>query len=384
MVEDDAAIRSGLVDLFGAEGYDAVAVANGLEALTHLRETPVPDAIVLDLMMPIMDGWQFRVEQRKDPALALIPVVAMSADSSAKAAAIGVDAYVKKPLDFQKLLDQIERVIEQSKRKRSANSDRMAALGTLAAGIAHEINNPLTLVLTNLQLIKELATASGVSTHSELEEIVEETLEGAHRIREIVKAAQSVAPLQPDQGHPVADLRAVIDAALREVNDQIRNCARLVTVFEGSPRVAAAAERLTQVLVNLLLNATEALPAGDGENQQIRVSLRDGPAGKATIEISDTGAGIPAELHERIFQPFFTTRTTGQGRGLGLSICHAIVTAAGGELGFESKVGEGSTFRLTLPTTSEAVSTLRPAALAGGGVSARPDNSSATPVIRTG
>src|SRR5262245_48875205 len=141
LVEDDGELRSSLSELLQSDGYHVVGAANGSEALEYLKEPPLPDLILLDLMMPVKDGWQFRIEQKRDPSIASIPVLAISADDTPKAVAIDAELYIKKPFQYSTLLDAIRRVIEE---KRLVHLDRMASLGTLAAGIAHEINNPLT------------------------------------------------------------------------------------------------------------------------------------------------------------------------------------------------------------------------------------------------
>src|SRR5258708_34276997 len=130
-----------------------------MEALEVLRASPKPDLILLDLMMPIMDGWQFRVAQKDDPELANIPVLALSADSTAKAAAIDAEAYLRKPVDYDTLVDTVDRMVlaleHRELQARLAQTDRLTSLGTLAAGVAHEINNPLAYVLLNVTFVAE-------------------------------------------------------------------------------------------------------------------------------------------------------------------------------------------------------------------------------------
>src|SRR4029078_8221178 len=155
LVEDDVGIRETLAEMLGEEGYAVTTVANGRDALDERRAAAPPDVILLDLMMPVMDGWEFRVKQRADPLLGSLPLLAMSADLSAKAQAIAADSYVRKPIDFPQLVGALHTVVGRATRIRLAVADRMAALGTLASEIAHEINNPLTYVIANLQTLAE-------------------------------------------------------------------------------------------------------------------------------------------------------------------------------------------------------------------------------------
>src|SRR5258706_7308950 len=202
LVEDDGELRSSLSELLLSDGYDVVQASNGSEALDRLRTTPTPDLILLDLMMPVKDGWQFRVEQKRDPALAAIPVVALSADDTPKAAAIDAEAYIRKPFLYPALAETVRRILDM---KKLAHLERMASLGTLAAGIAHEINNPLTYVIANLQLLEEEIPPS-VRLH--------DALEGAERIRGIVSHVKTFSRAG-DEHRTYVDLRSVLDSSIK-------------------------------------------------------------------------------------------------------------------------------------------------------------------------
>jgi signal transduction histidine kinase len=367
LVEDDAGIRTTLGELLTDEGLVVTTAANGRQALQELRNAAAPDVIVLDLMMPVMDGWEFRVEQRGDPALAEIPLVAMSADLSAKARAIAADGYVRKPIDFPTMLRLLHKVVEQAAQQRYAVADRLAALATLAHGIAHEINNPLTYMLANLQLLANKLRAD--DSQADLLELVNETQEGAERIRRIVKQAQMAAPSTREPRISAVDLRTALDEALSQTHALVETRATVVRDYPiasgGRLSVRADGDQLQRLFVNLLRNAAQAIPEGRVTENSVRVSLRPLPSARASIEITDTGEGIPPEIRERVFQPFFTTRPVGQGTGLGLSICHVIVRALGGEIGFRGDEKRGTTFRVVLPLAHELDQTATPAA--GGG-----------------
>jgi signal transduction histidine kinase len=340
LVEDDGELRSSLCDLLRSDGYDVADAANGSEALDYLRSKPAPDLILLDLMMPVKDGWQFRIEQKKDPKIAGIPVLAMSADDTPKAAAVDAEAYIKKPFDYEALCGTIRRIIEE---KKLAHLDRMASLGTLAAGIAHEINNPLTYVIANLQLLEQ-----------ELPESfrVHDALEGAERIRGIVSHMKTFSRAG-EEHRTYVDIRSILDSSIKVVMSEIRERARLVKNYAHVPLVLANPGQLGQVFLNLLLNAAHAIEEGNPQKNTIRVTTAAGPSGDVVVEISDTGRGIPLEVRHRIFDPFFTTKPLGLGTGLGLSICHGIVRTLKGSISVESEVGKGSTFRVTLPASEQ-------------------------------
>jgi signal transduction histidine kinase len=350
VVEDDRDIRSSLADLLGAEGYEVATAENGAAALVQLRTGELPDVVLLDLMMPVMDGWQFRIEQRRDPVLARVPVIALSANASAQARAVDAAAFLSKPLDTDALVAAIERVIAQAELERSANIERMAALGTLAAGIAHEINNPLSYVMVNLQLTARQLPAALREANDEVVRLVQEALHGAERIASIVREIGLVSRLGRDQPMAV-DVRDVIEGVLRLMMHEVRQRARLTTDYRAVPPVQIDRVRLEQVLINLLVNAVQAIGDGRAQDNYIRIGLGMAPdgSGRVQVEIADSGCGISELAKARLFQPFFTTKPPGSGTGLGLSISRAIVTAAGGDIAFESAVGQGTVFRVRLP-----------------------------------
>ena len=190
VVEDDEMIRDALTELLRDEGATVAAAVNGREALRGLRTDGAPDLILLDLMMPVMDGWEFRVEQRADAGLSHIPIIAMSADMSAKARAIAADAYLRKPLDFAELVGRIRAVTEKAAEQRTAVANTAAVFATMAAEIAHEINNPLTYVMANLQVLADRLPPASDADSQEMHELIADALEGAERIRRVVKEAQ--------------------------------------------------------------------------------------------------------------------------------------------------------------------------------------------------
>jgi signal transduction histidine kinase len=379
VVDDDEDQRATLGAVLSCDGFRVVACSNGRQALDWLR-TGRADLILLDLNMPVMDGWQFRVAQREHSDLASIPVIALSADPTAKAAAVDADAHLQKPADPRTLIDTIERLLLARERKdfqaNLAQTDRLTSLGTLAAGVAHEINNPLTYLMLNVEyaraeLARLLADPEREGT-SQMRVALDRVGDGAERIRTIVRGMKTFS--RPDD-ETVAPLQVgdVLEATLGMMENELRHSARLVKELESVPDVVANRARLGQVFLNLLLNAVQALPEEQSERNEIRVVVRSPGPGRVVVEVHDNGVGIPQHLHGRIFEPFFTTKPVGVGTGLGLAICHGIVTSLRGALSVESTAGHGSVFRVELPAAMmTAAVAIAPPVRVGGSTAPSP------------
>jgi PAS domain S-box-containing protein len=271
-----------------------------------------------------------------------------------------------------RLVGTVQDVTEKRKAEaRIMLADRMVSVGTLALGVAHEINNPLAYVTANLDMISEeirqLAGGSPSDRLRELEEMTHEAREGAERVRKIVRGLKSFS--RGDEDRPVVlDLRRVLEVAINMAFNEIRHRARLVKDYGEAPPVIADEGRLGQVFINLLVNAAQSFPDGRTERNEIRVRTGTLPDGRALAEVHDTGPGIPPEILGRIFDPFFTTKAVGVGTGLGLSICHGIVTGLGGELTVQSDAQSGTVFRVVLAAAPPVTAAERKHA-----VSVRPD-----------
>ncbi len=261
--------------------------------------------------------------------------------------------------DGEEYLVAFARDLTERKRMQASlqKADRLASVGSLAAGVAHEINNPLAYVLANLELLGEDLSQLDLPASSGFDQTITRTLqeaaEGANRVRRIVRDLKSFARAD-DEVLQSVDVHEVLDAAVDIADNEIRHRARLEKDYGDIPPVLGAPGRLTQVFLNLLVNAAHAIPEEAYGDQFIRVSSRS-ERGYVFIDISDTGSGIPEDIVDRIFDPFFTTKAQGMGTGLGLSICHGIITGIGGEIKVQSQVGEGSTFTLMLPAAEVPV-----------------------------
>jgi signal transduction histidine kinase len=192
---------------------------------------------------------------------------------------------------------------------------------------------------------------------AQIRECLRDAAEAADRVRFIVRDLKLLSR-RDDEGPSAVNLRWVLDSATRMAASEIRHRAKLVTEYCDLPNVEGSEVRLGQVFLNLLINAVQAIPEGQADQHEIRVSARMQDADTIVVEVSDTGRGIAPEQMERIFDPFFTTKSPGEGTGLGLSICHRIVTESGGRIDAESEVGKGSVFRVTLrPSDAEGPTT---------------------------
>ncbi|WP_224245832.1 sensor histidine kinase [Hyalangium gracile] len=267
-----------------------------------------------------------------------------------------------------------------------SHSEKMAAIGQLAAGVGHEINNPLSYVGANITFAREtLAELSGTAESApaqplplevtarlqEVSQALEEAQDGAERVGRIVKELRAFARSDHQEEKQALSIRPVIETALKIVSNTLRHRARVTCDFQQTAAVLANEARLVQVFINLLVNAAQAMPEGHAHENEVRITTsmgtnRSGTVGFVVIEVSDTGTGMPPEVLQRIFEPFFTTRPVGQGTGLGLSTSRNIIEGYGGSLTARSTPGKGSTFRISLPALMPDVMASKPTAMASG------------------
>jgi PAS domain S-box-containing protein len=232
--------------------------------------------------------------------------------------------------------------------RRMVEADRLAAIGTLAAGVAHEINNPLTYTQLSAQRIEGLLATPGVPPEvaTAIRGHLQEIDHGIARVATITQGLRLFA--RGDDAPPTAvDLTAVVEHALKMVGHELRHDAKVLRAFEPVPRVRGNASQLEQVVVNLLLNSIHAR-----RSEELAIEVKIAPRGpdRVAVSIADNGHGIPDGIRDRIFEPFFTTRPTGEGMGLGLSVCKTIVERVGGAIEVSSAAGRGTTMTIVLGT----------------------------------
>ncbi len=230
-------------------------------------------------------------------------------------------------------------------------ADRMGTLGRLAAGVAHEINNPLTYAMLNVDgLAREAKALRGESPDlTKIEAMIAAARDGLASVAAIVRDLRSLSSPRYEERFPV-DVAAVVESSINVAMHAIRGRARLSRELGAVPFLRTDPARVGQIVLNLLLNAAQCFTTADEAKNEIRVSL--GTEGdRVVVVVADDGPGIAPENMERIFEPFFTTKAPGEGMGMGLAVCRTTAQSLQGELSVESTVGAGSRFALTLPIT---------------------------------
>ena len=393
LVDDSPIVRAMVGGALEMAGFTVLCAESGAQALEQFsRERP--DVVVCDLVMPGMDGIAVvRALRALDP---LAPVIILTeqgdVDSCVRALREGAEGFLSKGMPLEMLEREVrqalqhrrllehnlalqeanqayQRQLEEMVREKTAevlrleqlksHAEKVGALGTVVAGVAHEVNNPLAVVKSNLRWVSELFEALreragllgserlGAELHADLEElpdVLAESTASADRIANIVRTLRRIA-------HPgTANARGQVTDGLQDAEIYCRpllaDGVELVRELdERLPEVPLSRDDLATILSNLIGNAAQAMPDGKG---RIAVAAHQ-EGGRVRLEVSDTGCGISPENLAKVCDPFFTTKPPGKGTGLGLSLVRQLVTGAAGSLTVESTVGQGTTFRLLLP-----------------------------------
>ncbi|WP_020674745.1 sensor histidine kinase [Geopsychrobacter electrodiphilus] len=385
VVDDDASIRVMVCMFLQEEGFIIAEAENG-EAALEVFDQVQPQAVLLDAMMPVMNGFDACRALRKRPAGEHVPVMIITGlddvDSAQRAYEAGATDFTTKPFNLIMLGYRLRYMLRASQTLNDLQTslamirhqDKMASTSQLSAGVAREINNPLGFIKSNLstlntyfckvlgqpgiqeKVIAEQATdeardpaAVSGKMHkiddllTEGQKLIAASLEGTDQIRRIVDGLKDLARRDVNDREPT-DINRCLETTINLVWNGIKNKALIQRDFGELPHLSCYPHQLSQVFGNLLLNAAQAIE----KQGEIRIKTWcDGE--QIYIAVADTGCGIPADNLKRIFEPFFTTREIGKGAGLGMTISYDIVKNHGGELKVTSEVGKGTTFTLTLP-----------------------------------
>ena len=425
IVDDTPANVGVLADYLEDQGFRVVVAQDGEEGLKR-AEFVRPDLILLDVMMPGIDGFETCRRLKAAEQTREIPVIFMTAltDTGSVVTGFGVGGvdYVSKPLQVEEVLVRVtthlslrnlhkqlteqnlrlQQEVEDRQRAEEAlrkvgeeqqslirklqeahdqllQSEKMASIGQLAAGIAHEINNPVGFVSSNMgalqdyiqtlldlidrydDVVAQVPNGQGVLhdlarmkqdadiefLKSDIVALMAESKDGLKRVKDIVQALKDFSHVG-ESDWLEADLHHGLDSTLNIANNEIKYKARVVKEYGDLPKVTCLASQLNQVFMNLLVNAAHAI-AGEGI-----ITIGTGASdGWVWVSIRDNGSGISPENMNRIFEPFFTTKPIGSGTGLGLSLSYSIVNKHGGRIDVESEPGKGTCFTVHLPVHPE-------------------------------
>jgi len=399
IAEDDAISRRLLQGNLEKWEYTVTAARDGAEAWELFQAGEFP-LVISDWMMPGVHGVELirriRTAERPGYVFAILLTAKSQREDLLTGMEAGADDFITKPFDRDELRVRLragERIIrlertlaEQNRSLREAQSalvqsEKLASLGQLAAGVAHEINNPIAYVTNNLAVLRrDVPAAMEVlaiyrAAHERLAEVAPEvaavaarreeeidlpyilenldrqfatSLEGLQRVRDIVRNLRDFARLD-EADLKEADLNAGLLSTLEILHHELKQKEiRLTTRFGELPPVLCHPGKLNQVFLNLLVNAVQASEPGGAV--EVRTAP-EGPGAGVIVEVEDRGAGILPEHLPRIFDPFFTTKPVGQGTGLGLSVSYGIVRDHGGTIQVESEPGRGSVFQVRLPVS---------------------------------
>ncbi|MCB9584102.1 MAG: response regulator [Polyangiaceae bacterium] len=351
IVDDNPGDRELYSELIGGLALRIREASTADEAISEC-EQELPSCALIDYGLPGADGIELVRMLRERYAACDLPLIILTGRGdeglAVSAMKAGASDYISKQqalvgTELARVIGlALERAHSLRLEQRLEQSERLAALGQLAAGVAHEINNPANFVLVNLgQLEERLANQADGEEGRELLALCKDSLEGVRRIADIVREMHRFSRMRPLDPQPV-QLEEVINAAIRLLAGTMRLHASVETRFEFKQQVVADRSKLLQVLVNLLDNAAKAV----GAQGVVRIATQK-LSGRVQVRVEDSGPGIPLDMRERVFEPFFTSRTAGL--GLGLALCREYVRRHSGQLWVEDSSLGGACFVMELP-----------------------------------
>lgn len=412
IVDDEPINRQVLHNHLALQNYQLLEASDGMEALEIMEREQVVDLILLDIMMPGMSGYEVCKQLRKVYPVNDLPIIFLTAKNQVadlvQSFAVGANDYLSKPVTKHELLTRVEthlklldinRNLEHMVDERTADlahkkqelelkneeilatqhqlvqSEKMASLGTLTAGVAHEINNPTNFVHVSAQnlevdlarfqqfifdLAGEQADDEILQSFREqfnpLYEHLETIKDGTQRIKIIVQDLRAFTQLDIIDKKAV-DISDCLRSTINLVQTKYLEVAEFITDFEPAPQLSCYAAQLNQVFMNLFVNACDAIKdkqqSADKKTVGKIIVTCKGIPGAIEVTVEDNGCGMSDTTKTKLFEPFYTTKTVGEGTGLGLSISYGIVKKHNGELTVESTLGAGSKFSLILPIDLE-------------------------------
>lgn len=398
IVDDETEVADLLVTVVEKHGHKATAFLNGESAMERIKKGGV-DILITDMKMPGMSGLELiRMARQFTKDVEIIVITGYGTmEIFLQAIREGVSDFILKPFDMDQLLHAIDRVMEKqlltesliARTQQLLQAEKMATVGVLSTGIAHEINNPTTFIRTNLQLMGEYIKRLEQKLENlgdpknqesvkhillkEFPDMIRDAIKGTERIQKIVSGIKHYAHMGDDSFDENVDIREVITQSINLVRAKLRKDIVITENYLNIKEIKGHFSKLEQVFVNLLVNAADAIndklvkrrAAGDREYSgliDVSATVIEGDdygEGQSPdfliLTFYDNGAGIPEEKVNKVFDPFFTTKPVGVGTGLGLYICYEIIKQHGGEVTVQSDTTDGTAFIIRLPVGGGAV-----------------------------
>jgi signal transduction histidine kinase len=349
LVEDDRDFADSLVDLLSPLGY-SVRVAGGVREAIEALSTFAAEVALVDVKLGADDGVRLipHLKNCRPELVCLLMTAYASLDSAVDAVRSGAEDYLSKPLEPALLARKLEHALDQNEvRQRREREQRLISMGNLCAGVAHDVNNYLQLIVSELSLLGQVVRERLPEAHSALESVrvLEQAASGAADVcRRILAFAKGQLPREG------SDAAEVVRSAVPVLSKLLPAGVSLQTHLPDAPlNVVLDGKQLEQILLNLVSNARHAML---GRSGSVRIELSSREPYAAALRVIDEGAGISPEVLPRIFDPYFSTKAPGEGTGLGLSVVYGMVTSLGGTVRVESQVGHGTCFELVLPLKS--------------------------------
>lgn len=413
LVDDSAMNLDTLLATLG-DSYDLRVAIDGQSALDLIADGYLPDLILLDIMMPEMDGYEVCKRLKADEKTSKVPIIFLTALNNdadeAKGLELGAADYISKPFNPAIVSQRVKTHLELKRHQNNLQSlviaktlelteaykdlklvhdqmlqqEKMASIGQLAAGVAHEINNPAGFISSNLNSLQKYAGKlnKGIAVmeqiiekvddsaimaqlkemkrtlkfnfiQEDIDDLITESKDGIDRIAQIVRNLKSFSRAEDDTLQPT-DLHECLEGSFNIAWNEIKYKATVEKNYQELPLINSLPQQLSQVFVNLLVNAAQAI-----EDQGVITVNTHQEKDWAVVEISDNGSGISTENLERIFDAFYTTKDVGKGTGLGLSICHDILQKHEGVITVASEIGKGTCFTVKLPIGEEGAPELK-------------------------
>jgi signal transduction histidine kinase len=381
IIDDEPMIREMVELMLNEDGYRTISFDDGEKGLEAFQQIQ-PYVVITDIRMPKIDGIEVLTRIKKMRPATEVIVITGHGDMNLAIKALQMNAsdFIQKPFGYDVLSVAVKRAYDKIKMSEQLaqaqlqllQAEKMASLGQLAAGIAHEINNPIGFVNSNLSTLRKylekidntikeaeallakndsnLETFKNIKKNHKLDFIlkdmistIDESLEGTQRVKHIVQGLKEFSHIDTQQlvSHNINDcVNSTVNIAWNELKHRCKLEKRLGKLQP----IICHPQQINQVILNLLMNSVEAV----GDDGRITITTASENSG-VRLEIADNGSGIPEEIIDKIFNPFFTTKEVGKGTGLGLHIVYGIINKHGGRIEVKSEVGKGTNFIIRLP-----------------------------------